>query len=64
MGKGGASTEDALPSFDPAFSLRKKRTGDGPIFFPTVLPLSSPSHPGFVDHWPFINLLKSEGGRD
>jgi hypothetical protein len=27
MGKGGASAEDALPSFDPAFSLRKKSTG-------------------------------------
>jgi len=28
------------------------------------LPLSSPSRPGFVYHCEFINLLKSEGGRD
>ena len=63
MGKGGASAEDALPSFDFAFSLRKKRTGYASIFFPPVLPLSSPSRPGFVDHWQFINLLKSEEGQ-
>ncbi|MDI6753402.1 MAG: hypothetical protein QME78_03295, partial [Thermodesulfobacteriota bacterium] len=60
MGKGGASAEDALPSFDPAFSLRKKSTGYGPIFFPPVLPLSSPSRPGFVYHCEFINLFKSD----
>jgi len=64
MGKGGASAENALPSFDPAFSLGKKRTGDGPIFFPPVLPLSSPSRPGFVYQWQFINLLKSEGRQE
>jgi len=61
MGKGGASFHDALPSFDPAFSLRKKSTGYGPIFFPPVLPLSSPSRPGFVYHRKFINLFKNEG---
>jgi len=61
MGKGGASAGDALPSFDPAFSLRKKRTGYGPIFFPPVLPRSSPSRPGFVYHCEFINLFKSTG---
>jgi len=62
MGKGGASAEDALPFFDPAFSLRKKSTGYVSIFFPPVLPLSSPSRPGFVYYWEFINLFKSEGG--
>ncbi len=62
MGKGGASAEDALDSFDPAFSLRKKSTGDGLIFFPPVLPLSSPSRPGLIYRCEFINLLKSEGG--
>jgi len=61
MGKGGAPAADALPSFDPAFSLRKKSTGYGLIFFPPALPLSSPSRPGFVYHCELINLLKSEG---
>jgi len=60
MGKGGASTADALPSFDPAFSLRKKSTGYGPISFPPMLPLSSPFRPGFVYQREFINLFKSE----
>jgi len=64
MGKGGASLHDTLPSFDPAFSLRKKSMGYCPIFFPPVLPLSSPFRPGFFYHIEFINLFKSEGGKD
>jgi len=60
MGKGEASAEDALPSFDPAFSLRKKSTGYGPTFFQPVLPLSSPSCPGFVYQCELINLFKKE----
>jgi len=54
MDMGGASLHDALPSFDPAFSLRKKSTGYCPIFFPPVLPLSSPSRPGFAYHFEFM----------
>gem|GEM_PF-2055657 len=60
MDKGGAPAADALPSFDPAFSLRKKSTGYGPILFPPALLLSSPSRPGFVYNCELFNLFKSE----
>jgi len=61
MKKGGAFAHDALLSFDPAFSWRKKSTGYFQIYFPPVLPLSSPSLPGFADHCELLNLFKSDG---